>query len=213
MSGLLIVGAGGHGKVVAETAKEMGKWNKIAFLDDFYNGQEILDLSVVGRFNDAIKFKDQYKELIVAIGNNLTRINLMMKYKQQGFTIPNIIHPTAYVCKNTYVEDGCVFFAQSAVNTQSKIGFGSIINTGATVDHDCQLGKGVHLSPGVHLGGTVKIGNYTWIGLGAGIINNISIGNNVIVGAGSIVISDIKDNVTVVGVPGKVIKKHKLEEN
>lgn len=209
MNGLLIVGAGGHGKVVADTAIEIGRWEKIAFLDDKYPLiTSTLNWPVLGTIEQASSFIKDYSELTVAIGNNSLRVELLRRFYGMRFVLPSIVHPTAFVSRAAILEAGSVVFAQSAINASSKIGLGSIINTGVTVDHDCILGEGVHLSPGVHLGGEVTIGNYSWLGVGSTVIEQISIGEKVIIGAGSVIVDNLPGNVTVVGVPGRVIKKN-----
>lgn len=206
MTGLLVVGAGGHGQVVADTANETGLWKKIAFLDDRYPTLNIVsEWPVLGKLNHAPSILKEYSDLIVAVGNNLLRVELLQSFAGMGFLLTKVIHPTAFVSKTAQIEAGSVVFAQAAVNTGAKIGFGSIINTGATVDHDCVLGYGVHLSPGVHLGGEVNVGNYSWLGIGSSVIQQISIGNNVVVGAGAVVTKHVPNSVKVVGVPGRVI--------
>ena len=210
MSGLLVVGAGGHGKVVADAAGETGRWDQIAFLDDGY--PELLsarqEWPVLGKVNQALEFLNRYSDIVIAIGDNFLRVQLLRYFAEAGFNLPVIVHPAAFASKDAILEPGSVLFAQAAVNAGAKASFGCIINTGATVDHDCVLGEGVHLSPGVHLGGTIRIGKYSWLGIGASVINQLVIGENVIIGAGAAVISNIEDNVTAVGVPAKVIKKN-----
>ncbi|MCL5289508.1 MAG: acetyltransferase [Firmicutes bacterium] len=208
MKGLLVAGAGGHGKVVADTASETGRWDAIAFIDDrFESLRKMIKYPVLGKLDDAPGFLGEYKDLVVAIGDNLIRVKLLKNFSDVGFNLPFIVHPTAYVSRDAIIEPGCVIFAQAAVNAGSRIGFGSIINTGSTVDHDCFLGEGVHLSPGVHLAGEVNVGDYSWLGIASSVIQRVSIGRDVIVGAGTVVVRDILDDVTVVGVPGRVIKK------
>jgi len=209
MSGLLIVGGGGHGKVVANTAHDIGRWDKIAFLDDRYKSLgTVLNWPVLGPLNHASKFLTEYPELIVAIGDNFLRVELLQRFAGMGFHLPNIIHPTAFISGTVKLEQGIVVLAQSAINSDTKIGLGCIINTGAIVEHDCILGKGVHICPGVTLGGDVTIGACSWIGIGSSVIHQISIGENVIIGAGSVIVEDVESNVTVFGNPGRVVKKH-----
>lgn len=208
MTGLLIVGAGGHGRVVADTAQLTGKWDKIAFLDDEIRGS-VLNWPVLGPIEKAMDLIEEYGEITVAIGNNRRRVELLRGYAKMGFSLPAIIHPLSFISDTVEFGAGSVAFAQTAVNAGAKIGFGCIINTGTTVDHDCLLEEGVHLSPGVHLAGGVRIGKYTWIGIGASVIQQISVGENVLVGAGSVLINSVNEvDCTVVGVPGRVIKRN-----
>lgn len=204
MNKLLILGAGGHGKVVADAAKSIGEWDEIAFLDDeFENMHECESFPVIAALNDFDDLVSNYNDCIVAIGNNTCRIDYLEKLKIKNIKIPVIVHPSSVVSDSSCIQPGTVIVAGSVINPNVEVGFGCIINTGVTVDHDCVLEDGVHLSPGVNLGGNVKIGKNSWIGIGATVKNNIDIGANVIVGAGSVVVNDITDSSTVIGVPAK----------
>lgn len=213
MSGLLIVGAGGHGKVVADTACSVGRWDKIAFLDDRYPAMNrILDWPVLGKLDQARFFRSSYPDLAVAVGNNTRRVELLRLFEKMGFNLAVIVHPSAFVSVHTVLEAGSVVFAQAAVNVGAMIGFGSIINTGATVDHDCILDEGVHLSPGVHVAGEVRIGRYSWLGIGSSVRETVTIGENVMVGAGAAIIKDIESDVTALGIPGRVARRNEKYE-
>jgi sugar O-acyltransferase (sialic acid O-acetyltransferase NeuD family) len=207
MAGLLIVGAGGHGKVVADTAVEMGKWENVAFVDDRYlQLKTVLTRPVIGNILQTPLFLAEYSDIIVAIGSNSLRFELLRRFRNMGFYLPTLVHPTAFISRSATIGAGSVVFAQVAVNAGTQLGMGSIVNTGATIDHDCVVGDGVHISPGAHLAGEVQIGNCSWIGIGSSILQQISIGENVIVGAGAAITVNIPRDVTVVGVPGKIIK-------
>lgn len=209
MSNLLILGAGGHGKVVAEAALSSKRWNKIAFLDESYPARQcLLDWEIIGKASDAESYLADYADAVVAIGHNERRMALIQELLDNGFNLPKIIHSRAYVSPTAVLEAGTVVFAQVAINAQTRVGKGGIINTGATVDHDCVIAEGVHLSPGVHLAGNVTVGRLSWIGIGSSVKQQIAIGDNVIIGAGSSVIRDIPNSVTAVGVPSKIIKWH-----
>lgn len=210
MSKLLILGAGGHGKVVADCALATGLYEGIAFLDDVkIIGQVVLNSSpVIGKFSDALNFVHEYSEAFVALGNNRTRIELIYNLKRMGFKVPYIIHPAAYVSQFAHIEDGTVIMPGAVVNVDAWIGAGGIINTGASVDHDCRIGIGVHLSPGARLGGTVVVGDSTWVCIGASIANNVRVGEGSVVAAGAVVIKDVGDGVLVAGVPARERKKY-----
>lgn len=209
MSKLLILGAGGHGKVIAETAILMNKWQDIAFLDENPNIKGILGYPVIGGLSECKNLLGEYTEGFVAIGNNHRRVELIMELEYHGFLIPNIIHPTSVISPTSRIGKGSSLLAGAIVNSSTEIGKGCIINTAATIDHDCILQDGVHLSPGSHLGGNVFIGKHSWICIGAVVSNNIIIGKDSIVAAGSTVINDIGDSVMVAGVPA--ILKRRLE--
>ena len=206
MSGLLVAGAGGHGKVVAETAHAMGAWGKIAFLDDRHETlQGTLAFPVLGGMNKALDLKPEFSDLVVAVGDAATRQDLLKQFAEKGFGLPSLIHPTAWVSPSSVMGEGTVVFAQAGVNADAHIGRGVIVNTGATVDHDCVIADSVHVCPGVHLGGGVSIGSKSWIGIGCSVIQGVHIGERVMVGAGAAVIGDIADDLTVVGVPARAI--------
>jgi len=203
-SGLLVVGAGGHGSVVADAAHEQGLWSQIAFLDDDPTAQLLMaDWPILGATDQSSEWLEKYTDLIVAIGDNTQRIQLIQKFKDQGFNIPVICHPTACVSAYAEIGMGSMLAAQCAVNAGSRLGRGCIINTGATIDHDNLLEDGVHVSPGAHLGGGVHVGTNSWIGIGASVREQTSIGSHVIVGAGAAVVDNVVDNLQVGGVPAR----------
>lgn len=208
MSSILIIGAGGHGKVVADTVQEIGRWSKIAFLDDKYPKiTSVIKCPVLGTLDQISSFLAQFSDVHVAIGNNQKRVELIRKYLQMGFACPSIVHPRAFVSAHSTLDDGCMVIAQAAVNAGSKIGIGCVVNTGSSVGHDCYLGNGVHVAPGARLGGNVTVGDYCWVGIGSSVVQGKTIGDNVFVAAGAAVHKDIKSNVMVSGVPAKVKKE------
>lgn len=205
MSGLLIVGAGGHGKVVADMARQIGKWERISFLDALYPElKEVGNWQVVGSDADAPGLRGAYPELIVAIGDPRVRVKLIQSFQAEGFSIPVLIHPQASVSDGAAVGAGSVVFAQAVINYGARLGAGCIVNTSASVDHDCRLGIGVHICPGAHLSGEVTVGENSWIGVGASVVQQVAIGANTIVGAGAAVVKDLPAGVTAIGVPARV---------
>ena len=204
MTNLLILGAGGHAKVVAETAVSIGIYENIAFLDDRYGAKDytsdVLGHPVIGTLGFALDpiCRRNYSSSVVAIGNSLTRLKWMNKLKEVGYNLHSLTHPTAWVSPSSEVGDGTVIFAKSVVQSGAKLGMGVIINTSSSIDHDSYIGDGTHISPGAHLAGSVVVGARTCIGIGVAIKQNISIGDDVIVGAGACVISDLPDKVQVV---------------
>lgn len=203
MKKLLIIGAGGHGKVVADTALESEKWDKICFLDD--NNVDCGPYEMLGNTSQLPQFIAEFS-VIVALGDNKKRGQILSWAGELGCEFGTVIHPRAFVSKSSEIALGVVVFAHAVINANSKVGFGCIINTGAIVEHDCILDDCVHVSPNVAMAGGVKVGGYTWIGIGSSIIENVNIGSNAIVGAGAVVINDVPSNVIVVGNPAKVIK-------
>ena len=204
MKKLIVVGAGGHGKVVADTAEQMARWDLIVFVDLTFPA-----LSNCGHWsviaNDLDQLEGNYlgSDFIVAIGDNTIRMKVFIACLSLDFHPVKIIHPTAYVSRHAEVGIGTVIFANAVINVGSSIGRCCIINSGATVDHDCHLGDAVHVSPGANLAGEVSVGQASWVGIGASIKQQLSIGDNVMIGAGASVVNNISANLTVVGVPAK----------
>lgn len=198
MEKLIIIGAGGHGRVVSETA-ELNGYKKIDFLDDA-NKQ-----TAVGKVSDFIKYIDE-ADFIVAIGSNAARMKIQSDLKKKGANIISLVHPNAIVSQSVSIGKGTVVMAGAVINAGALIGDGAIINTCASVDHDCKIGDFSHISVGARICGTVAIGKSTWIGAGTTVINNIKICDECLIGAGAVVTENIDKSGTYVGVPVRKIK-------
>ena len=200
---LAIVGASGHGKVVADTALECG-WDSLAFFDDFRAGQDgVCDLPIVGPTTALLTSLSDYAGVIVAIGHNRTRLAKVRELLSAGARLVTLAHPRAYVARDVRLDFGTVVFAGAVVQPSASIGVGVIVNTGATVDHDCQLADGVHVCPGAHPAGGVSVGECTWLGIGCVVKQYITIGADVVVGGAAAVMAAVPDGITVVGVPAR----------
>lgn len=197
MKKLAVIGASGHGKVIADIALRLG-YENIVFFDDNAAIKECAGFPVVGKINDAIVIEC---DKIVAIGNSKIRERIQSKIK----TV-TLIHPDAIISRRVKIGEGTVVMAGAVVNSDAVIGNGCIINTGASVDHDCVIGDYTHISVGAHIAGTVIVGNNTWVGAGSIVSNNVNICNNCFIGAGAVVVKDIKEEGTYVGVPVRKIK-------
>jgi sugar O-acyltransferase (sialic acid O-acetyltransferase NeuD family) len=211
MAALLLLGAGGHARVVAETALATGRFSRIAFLDDRCSGPaqlpDQLSWPVIGPFAAALdlQIRQQFPAALVATGNAGVRLQWLLRLAAAGYELPVVIHPTAWLSPSTQIGIGSMVFAQAAIQAQAVIGSGAILNSGCSVDHDAQLGDGVHICPGARLAGEVQVGHRSWIGIGASVIQQIRIGADVTVGAGAAVVRDLPDGVTAVGVPARVL--------
>jgi sugar O-acyltransferase (sialic acid O-acetyltransferase NeuD family) len=204
MKTLAILGASGHGKVVADAALCSG-WDAVVFFDDKWPELEKIGLwNVVGNTDSLLTTGDHYDEVIVAIGSNRTRIEKINQLRRAGISLATIVHPSALLSSYVTIEAGSVVFAGAIINIDCSLGVGCIINTGATLDHDCTLGKAVHIAPGVNLAGGVYVGHLSWLGIGSSVRQNIIIGSEVIIGAGAVVVHDIHDNCTALGVPARI---------
>ena len=205
---LAIVGASGHGKVVADVAEQLGFI--IKFYDDAHPNKTTIDhWPILGSTSDLIasyhKNVELFNNVIVAIGNNDIRCQKIKQLQDKGFNLITLIHPSALVSRYAEIENGTVIFPRAVINAFARIGLGAIINTGSIVEHDCIVGDYAHISPNVSLSGGVEVGSKCWIGVGSQVKQLVKIGNNTIIGAGSTVLSDIPSDVTAVGSPAKVI--------
>jgi sugar O-acyltransferase (sialic acid O-acetyltransferase NeuD family) len=198
MTSLLIVGAGGHGKVVADTARASG-YIDIAFLDGAWP-----EKTTNGTWSVRGKPAPSKTPTFCAVGNNAARENLFSDLELSN--APVLTHSSAIVSPSTHIGAGTLLVAGTIVNADARIGRGVILNTGCSVDHDCEIDDFVHISPGAHLAGGVKVGKRSWIGIGAVVREGIHIGDDVIVGAGSVVVRDIENGAKVCGVPARTMR-------
>lgn len=214
MKNIVIIGAGGHAKVVADIIlkrKEILKeeLNIIGFLDDNFQNleyKEIFNIPVLGNTNLIKEFKNKNYEYIIAVGNNLVRKKIAEKYSNLSYY--TAIHPTAVIGNEVTIEVGTVIMANVVINPYSKIGKHCILNTLSIIEHDNRIEDYVHISPNATLCGGTIIKEKSWIGAGSNIKQGMIVGENVIVGVGTIVIRKIEDNVTVVGNTARIIKKN-----
>jgi len=201
---LAIIGGGGHGKVIADVAEQLG-WNNIVFFDSGWpNVSSNGHWKIVGNDSDFFYKNEQYHGVIVAIGNNEVRYEKTKELIEMGVNVVSLIHPSAVVSKHSHLGPGSLVAANAVINPYTNIGFAAIVNTSSSIDHDCEIGDSVHICPGARIAGGVKIKNKSWIGIGASVIQKIEIGESSMIGAGSAVINNISDHVTAVGIPAKV---------
>lgn len=204
---VVIIGAGGHGKVIADIIVKSGD-NIFGFLDDSKDvGEIIIDkYIVIGKVVDCEKLQQENKDLcfVIAIGNNYVRKDIFEKYKLNYYTA---IHPTAVIGMDVHIGIGTVVMANACINSSAVIGNNCIINTGAIIEHDNVIEDNVHVSPNATLCGTVKVGECTHIGAGVTVRNNISIISDCVIGAGGVVVKNINYKGIYVGVPAKIKKE------
>lgn len=194
---LTIIGASGHGRVVADIAKLNG-YEEIEFLDDNEEMNSCGKYSVIGKTENAFEIKN---DVFVGIGNATIRRRFMEKLDDK--VLVTLIHPNAVVADDVIIGKGSVVMAGTVINSGAVIGKGVIINTCSSVDHDCVISDYVHISVGSHLSGTVNVGEETWIGAGAIVNNNVNICGGCMIGAGTVVIKDIEEEGTYIGVPAR----------
>ena len=195
---IIIIGCGGHAKVVTSLACQSG-YEIVGFLDDRYSEDAFLGYPVLGKIENCMKYKSQC-HFAVAIGDNATRARIMSRY---DLRYPTLVHPNAYVASTAVLEMGTMVMVGAIVNDDAHIGKGCILNSGCVVEHDCLLGDYVHISPKAVLCGTVHVGCNVHIGAAAVVRNNQKIGADILVGAGAAVVSDLEETGIYVGVPAK----------
>lgn len=200
MKQLVIIGASGHGKVIADIAKKLG-YSEIVFFDDDESVHECGGYPVLGRSSEVGTIE---ADVIVGIGNAGVRERIQESISNEKLT--TLIHPDAVIAEDVVVGKGTVIMAGAVVNPGARIGKGCIINTCSSVDHDCNVGDYVHIAVGSHLCGTVTVGNSTWVGAGAIVSNNVGICSDCMIGAGAVIVKNIDLAGTYIGNPARKIK-------
>lgn len=200
MKKLMILGAGGHGKVVADIARLCG-YDQIAFLDDDATKTTWVGYPVLGATHGFLQYTDW--EFFVAMGNSHVRHQLHNALVEAGKAIATLEHPKAVVAQSARIGRGSVVMAGAVVNPDARIGEGCIINTCASVDHDCIVEDFCHISVGSHLSGTVHLQQHVLLGIGATVSNNLTVCAHCIIGAGAAVTTDICQSGTYIGVPAR----------
>ncbi len=200
---VIVIGASGHGKVVADIVRRSGD-TLLGFLGDNETlPPEIAGIPVLGKVADYAKYPDV--SFVIGIGNSAIREKIVRQLDSVRWY--TAIHPSAVISTlDMQIGAGSVIMANAVINPSAHIGKHCIINTAAVVEHDNRIENFAHISVGAKLGGTVSVGAHTWVGIGATISNNVSICDHCMIGAGAMVICDIKESGTYVGVPARKIK-------
>lgn len=202
---LLLIGAGGHSKVVAEIVQQGARFYLAGLIDRLPRGTLVGGVAILGN-DDALPalFASGIRHAHVAIGSNSLRAKLSHTLAALGFELTTLRSRSADLSPSARFGRGVVVMGGVVINAEAEIGDGSIVNTRASIDHDCRIGRFVHIAPGSTLAGNVSVGDWTFVGAGATIIPGVTLGSNVIVGAGACVIDDIPSGQTVVGVPARM---------
>ena len=210
---IVLVGAGGHCKVIIDIIVSQGEYKIIGITDPFASERMLLGFPIIG--NDEV-LKNLFDKGVVnaflcigALNQPKQRTEIYNRLKKIGFSLPNLIHKNAYVSGFSTLGEGNCIMAKAVINAGVMIGDNCIINTSSVIEHDCVLQDNIHISPNASIAGRVSIGKNSHIGIGSTIIQNINIGSNVTIGAGAVVINDMEDNVLAVGVPAKIVKRNK----
>ena len=213
---LLIWGAGGHGRVVADVARAAGA-RVIGFIDRD-GGKVGLAVDAAGSSRVVMDEAEFAAGLAgrgplplgataVALGVGDNRLRSNCRAALSGVPLPPLIHPSAVVSPSAVVGDGVVVMPGAVVNAGAVIGAGAIVNSAAVVEHDCVIGEDAHVSPGAVLAGGVRVGRGAWVGAGATVIPKVSVGEWSVVGAGAVVIRDVPGSATVVGNPARLLRQ------
>lgn len=202
---VVVVGAGGHAKVVISTLQEARISVRAVYDDDPDKcGRSLLGVPIVGPISLFLP-ESHPSSAVIAIGDNGTRQALAERLADRC-QWPVVIHPRAYVHPTVRLGGGTVVFAGAVIQPDVVVGPHSIVNTGASIDHDCYVGGFAHVAPGAHLAGGVSVGEGALIGVGSSILPGVCVGAWATVGAGAVVRKDVPPHATVVGVPARVVR-------
>ncbi len=201
MDKLVIFGAGGHAKVIADIAMKNG-YEIEGFLDDNEAITEVIGYKKLGKISDCVKFKENCV-FAIGIGNNAVRKKIYESYPDLEY--PTLVHPSACVGIETKIGKGTVVMPMAVVNACADVGEFCVLNTGSVVEHDCEVGDFTLIAPNATLCGGVKVGSEAWVGAGSTVNQGVKICNRGMVGSGGVVVKDITEPGTYVGVPIKKI--------
>jgi len=206
---VVIIGAGGHGKVALDILRAADQHRISGFLDADTSlaGSDIGGVKILGHINLLPKLRQQkIRAAVVAIGDNRIRASYAKLVLDAGLELLNAIHPSSTVSPTAILGKNIVIAAGAIICTEAKLCDSVIANTGCIIDHECEIGEASHICPGALLAGRVRIGREAFVGIGAQILPCLSVGDHAIVGGGATVIRDVPNGVTVVGTPARVIK-------
>jgi sugar O-acyltransferase (sialic acid O-acetyltransferase NeuD family) len=207
---VLIIGAGGHGRVVLDIIRTASEHAVVGFLDADASlaGQRVAGVPVLGAVNLLSRLKAQQRAAaaIVAIGDARVRRSHARLVEDAGLQLLTVVHPHATVASTATIGRNVVIAAGARVCADANIADGVIVNTNAVVEHECEVAAESHICPGALLAGRVRVGAGAFIGLGAKIIPCVSIGAEATIGAGAVVLQDVPAQATAVGVPARIIR-------
>lgn len=214
MQNLIIFGASGHARVIADAARRSALFDVLGFVDQARPVGEVVDSVKVLRNETALQnilSKADNVMGIIGVGDNRARARIAasMKEKFPGLQFANVFHPSAIIADDVIFGRGVFVAASATINCGSRLGDHVVINTRSSVDHDCVIGDYSFIGPGVSLAGGVSIGRGSFIGTGAAVIPSIQIGNDAVIGAGSAVIYSVASGTKVAGVPAHELVRTK----
>lgn len=204
----LVYGAGGHGRVVLDAALSIPGVRVVGVLDDnpALRGHRVLGVEVMGDTSILTRQAFRGCRVVVAIGDPEARAVVVARVEAAGLPFIAIVHPTAFVARETSIGDGAMILPMAVVHTGASIGAHAIVNTGAIVEHDCRIGDYAHVAPGACLGGEAAVERAALVGIGASILPGVRVGECAVVGAGAAVVEDVRAGAIVGGIPARILK-------
>ena len=210
MNGLqpvVVVGAGGHAKVVIELIRAEGRYEVAALLDADATPRRVLGVEVVGDDDALPRLRAEgLARAFIALGGNALRLKVAGRARDLGFDLVNAISPAAVISPTARIGAGVAVMAGAVVNAEARIGDLAIVNTNASIDHDCVLGEACHVAPGCALAGGVTVGRLAFLGIGTVAIPGVRIGDGAELGAGACVVKDIRAGMRALGVPARMVE-------
>lgn len=215
MEKIILIGGGGHCKVIIDAILKGKQYEIEGIIDPNISiGKKVLNIPVIGKDDNLLDIYNRgIKNAFIAVGSIgdfstiRKREEIYQKLKMIGFSLPIIVHPAAVIADECSLDEGIFVAAGAVINSGTRVGKNTILNTLSSIDHDCQIADFVHIAPGTNLSGGVTIGKFTHIGVGTVVNQGINIGCNCLIGSGSVVVKDIIDNLKAFGNPCKAMEK------
>jgi len=214
---VVILGAGGHARVVVDALRSRGERDIVALLDydRTLHGSMLDGVRIVGSDECLADYPPTSYDVVVAavgFGRRVVRYALLEQVRALGYQIATVVHASATVSPHATIGAGAQVMAGAIVNPGARVGDDTILNTGAVVEHDCIVGRGAHLAPRALLGGRVIVGDMAQLGLGCVILPGLTVEAGAVIGAGAVVTRNVIEHTTVVGIPARPLTREGLDE-